>query len=188
MGKTRSTGETSKKGKLTDEWATPQWLFDQLNDIYGPFDIDVCASNKNSKCTVFFDEADDGLTSSWIGKTWLNPPYSDPSPWVEKAVNETRMGVTIGALLPADHSVKWYNKFIANNPCAKIVERFPYRIKFNPPKDWTGNISGPRGSHIFVLFTPQVIRAQQLEVFIGSRTDEANPAKSRSNRATTIPE
>lgn len=163
---------------LTDQWATPQWLFDQLNDIYGPFDLDVAASSGNAKCEVFFDEELDGLSEAWDsgGKVWCNPPYSDPSPWVEKAVLEAENGVTTGMLLPWDHSTKWFQKCIQRNMQAKIVEFFPFRIKFVPPLNWKGAVCGPRGSHIFVLFTPQVTRPSQMELPVGSRSDEKNPS------------
>lgn len=172
----------------TDSWSTPSWLFDQLNRLYGPFDLDVAASSENAKCRLFFTEKTNGLSLPWVtreidpGKAWMNCPYSNPSPWIEKALHETKYGVTTGALLPIDPSTKWYQKFISYERRAKIVEVFPWRIKFVPPKDWKGAVSGPRGSHMFVLFTPQIVRGgSQLEVpDAGNRNsvDETNPSGS----------
>lgn len=34
----------------SDDWATPQKIFDELNAKYGPFELDVCASHDNAKC------------------------------------------------------------------------------------------------------------------------------------------
>jgi phage N-6-adenine-methyltransferase len=152
--------------KLTDEWHTPNWLFEQLDAIYGPFTFDVCASDANHKCKDYLTIHDNALDKVWAvgGKCWMNPPYSDPKPWVRKAVEESVHGVTTGALLPCDHSVRWYRDFIAHNPFASIVERFPFRIKFQPPPDWKGAVCGPRGAHMFVIFHPEIKRPGQTEM------------------------
>ena len=50
----------------SDEWETPQDLFDKLNETYH-FDLDVCATEQNAKCDRFFDAAQDGLKKSWGG-------------------------------------------------------------------------------------------------------------------------
>ena len=50
----------------TDDWETPQYIFDDLNDEFD-FGIDVCASESNRKCLNYFDVNDDGLKKSWCG-------------------------------------------------------------------------------------------------------------------------
>lgn len=44
----------------TDQWETPQYLFDELNDEFG-FDLDVCADESNHKCTKYYTREQDGL-------------------------------------------------------------------------------------------------------------------------------
>lgn len=149
---------TTSEGISSDDWATPQWLFDQLNAIYGPFLLDACASQSNAKCKLYYDKFKNGLDRPWASKTWLNPPFSKPGPWLEKAIMETKHGNLTGALLPADHSTKWYQKFIATQTRVIIAERFPWRIKFDPPKGWEKKQMGAAGCHIFVLFTPEIYR------------------------------
>lgn len=69
----------------TDEWETPQPLFDRLNAIYH-FDLDVCASAENHKCEYYFDKDQDGLSREWIGTVWMNPPYGrEIGKWVRRA-------------------------------------------------------------------------------------------------------
>lgn len=51
----------------SDEWETPQDLFDKLNETYH-FDLDVCATEQNAKCDRFFDAEQDGLKKSWGGR------------------------------------------------------------------------------------------------------------------------
>ena len=50
----------------TDNWATPQDLFDKLNDEFH-FDLDPCADDLNHKCENYFTRAEDGLGRSWGG-------------------------------------------------------------------------------------------------------------------------
>ena len=50
----------------TEEWGTPQDLFDKLNDEFG-FTLDPCASKDNHKCNKYFTIKDDGLNQSWGG-------------------------------------------------------------------------------------------------------------------------
>lgn len=47
-------------------WETPQDFFDKLNDEFH-FDLDVCATPDNAKCSNFFTEEEDGLKQNWGG-------------------------------------------------------------------------------------------------------------------------
>lgn len=52
--------------RQSDEWETPQGLFDQLNDEFH-FTLDPCASDENHKCESYFTKEDDGLQEKWGG-------------------------------------------------------------------------------------------------------------------------
>jgi len=39
---------------------------------------------------------------------FVNPPYSNPLAWVEKAIEESKKGLTVVLLLKHDSSTKWY--------------------------------------------------------------------------------
>ena len=47
----------------SDEWATPQWLFDALNKEFG-FTLDVCSTHENAKCRCHFTRFENGLKTS----------------------------------------------------------------------------------------------------------------------------
>lgn len=69
----------------SDLWATPQWLFDKLNDEFR-FELDVCALPENAKCKRFYTPDIDGLKQPWEGVCWCNPPYGRKIvEWVKKA-------------------------------------------------------------------------------------------------------
>lgn len=50
----------------SDEWETPQDLFEELDKEFN-FDLDVCATSDNHKCPVYFTKEDNGLTKNWGG-------------------------------------------------------------------------------------------------------------------------
>ncbi len=50
----------------SDEWATPQKIFDELNEEF-EFDLDHCATSENHKCKRFYTIEDDGLSQKWGG-------------------------------------------------------------------------------------------------------------------------
>lgn len=50
----------------TDQWATPQEFFDELNAEFA-FDLDPCADESNHKCEKFFTREQNGLLQDWGG-------------------------------------------------------------------------------------------------------------------------
>lgn len=59
------------------EWYTPPAYVEAAREVMGSIDLDPasCAeANKGVGATLYFDEADDGLTLDWGGNVFLNPP------------------------------------------------------------------------------------------------------------------
>jgi hypothetical protein len=86
----------------SDDWYSPPWLFEALNCR---FDLDVCAPRGGVAwipCEESFDLSIDGLEQEWRGLVWMNPPYSDPLPWVRKFIKHGN-GI---ALVPTSQG-KW---------------------------------------------------------------------------------
>lgn len=50
----------------TDNWATPQKYFDELNMEFG-FNLDPCADDENHKCEKYFTIKENGLIQNWGG-------------------------------------------------------------------------------------------------------------------------
>ena len=93
------------------DWETPQRLFDKL-DAEFHFTWDVCALPKNAKCKSFYTPCDDGLSKSWTGVCWMNPPYGrDIEKWMQKAFYESQRGVTVVCLVPARTDTEWWHKY-----------------------------------------------------------------------------
>lgn len=59
----------------TDEWETPQYLFDALDKEFH-FTLDPCSTDENAKCEKHYTLAENGLAQDWRGETvFCNPPY-----------------------------------------------------------------------------------------------------------------
>ncbi len=118
----------------TDNWATPQLFFDELNKEFC-FTLDVCANYNNHKCPKYFDDVVDGLKQNWGSDTcFMNPPYGrEIGKWVKKA-HETSsfFGNTIVGLLPARTDTKWFHDYIYGKAEIRFVRG---RLKFGDSKN-----------------------------------------------------
>jgi site-specific DNA-methyltransferase (adenine-specific) len=96
----------------TDEWATPQALFDELSWVFGGFTLDPCATHENAKCKRYFTKEDGGLSQEWTGKVFMNPPYGRGiGGWVKKAFESSLKGVLVVCLLPARTDARWWQDY-----------------------------------------------------------------------------
>tara|TARA_R100001591_G_C4227173_1_gene150854 strand:+ start:91 stop:519 length:429 start_codon:yes stop_codon:yes gene_type:complete len=112
----------------TDMWATPQDVFDKLNEEFN-FNTDVCASSTNAKCSHYYTEQDNGLLQDWKGTCFMNPPYGRTiGQWVSKAYKESTKGATIVCLLPSRTDTRWWHDNIIDNDAE--VRFIKGRLKF----------------------------------------------------------
>lgn len=82
--KTKNNRFYSNTESTTDVWLTPPDLIQSL----GEFDLDPCCPNnlswKTAKQFYSLENDQDGLSLAWNGRVWLNPPYSNWVPFIEK--------------------------------------------------------------------------------------------------------
>lgn len=121
----------------SDEWETPQKLFDELDQEFH-FVFDLAATSCNSKCGIkYLNRAINSLTQDWTifsGYLWLNPPYSNITEWVKKAYEENLTGAKIVMLIPARTDTQYFHNWIYKNPNVEI--RFlKGRLKFSNSKN-----------------------------------------------------
>lgn len=139
----------------SDEWATPQALFDQLHAEFD-FEIDLAATIDNRKCEHWWSLDDDALTWPWhahFDRGWLNPPYSIAGKFIAKAAEERRQGFLTVMLLPARTDTKAFHQHIYDattwqaRPGVEI--RFlPGRLKFG------GSANSAPFASMIVVFRP----------------------------------
>lgn len=94
----------------SEEWETPQNLFDELNKEFN-FTIDVASSDNNYKVKKHYTKNDNGLLQNWDNEiVWCNPPYGRKiGDWVKKA-SESK-GIVV-MLIPARTDTKWFHEYI----------------------------------------------------------------------------
>ncbi len=109
---------------MSDHYQTDKWLMEIFTGWFDPCPhieyIEGISPN--------------GLEIPWLNCTFVNPPYSNPLPWVEKAIEESRTGKKIVMLLKHDSSTKWYRMLIEHG--AKILMfqgRLQYRTGSSAP-------------------------------------------------------
>jgi hypothetical protein len=98
--------------KESDLCNTPEWLMLNFKDMFDP-----CPPNPSF----------DGLNIDWKPLNYVNPPYSDVTPWILKAIQEKGKGNHSIMLLKVDPSTKWYKLLMENDV---HIAYFNERIKF----------------------------------------------------------
>ena len=103
-----------------DNYSTDSWIMEMFDGWFDP-----CPLNPN--WTV------DGLSPDlrWPNRTFVNPPYSNPTPWIVKAIEENKLGSTIALLLKHDVSTKAYALLHSAKAHILLVNQ---RLKFNTGK------------------------------------------------------
>ena len=71
----------------SDDYYTPPFIFEALGlefamDVAAPPSGVAWIPSKRSLSVI-----DDGLATDWTGRVWMNPPYSDPLPWIDKFIH-----------------------------------------------------------------------------------------------------
>jgi phage N-6-adenine-methyltransferase len=131
----------------SDEWGTPQDLFDVLNTEFR-FTLDVAASDDNHKCERYFTQATDGLKQSWSNeRCWLNCPYSGCADWMAKAYAESQAGALVVCLIPSRTDTRYWHEFVMQASQIRFIKG---RLKFEMPGQPKSN-SAPFPSAIVVF-------------------------------------
>lgn len=99
-----------------DMTQTPLYLFRAL-DLEFNFALDAAALPETALCEKYLTPDIDALSVDWgdfISPSvrspwaWLNPPYSDIGPWVEKAIEQQGHGIGTVMLVSWGTSIEWY--------------------------------------------------------------------------------
>ena len=115
----------------SDEWETPQDLYDSLN-LEFKFSLDAAATQENRKCLHYIPRESDSLTAPWFDivgtrPIWLNPPYSKIGQFMEKAYREAEKGCTVVCLIPSRTDTRWWHDYVMK---AQEIRLIKGRLKF----------------------------------------------------------
>lgn len=139
-----------------DLWRTPPALFAAL-DAEFCFQLDAAAAPHNALCRKFITAEQNTLETPWAdylsipGYVWLNPPYSDITPFVKKAAAESANQIGTVMLVPADTSVGWFKEAIQTASEVRFITAG--RLAFINPV--TGKpVSGNSKGSILIIWRP----------------------------------
>jgi phage N-6-adenine-methyltransferase len=147
----RAGGTPTQKpdGWTSDQWATPWPLVREFEAEFGSFDLDPAAESHTAKAPRFYTIEDDGLGRPWFGRVWLNPPYSKPRPWLERAHAATSTGEAnlVVALLPASIDTRWFHEAVLPHASLRFVRG---RVRF---LGWEGTpIPSPKAPSLVAVY------------------------------------
>jgi phage N-6-adenine-methyltransferase len=151
-----------KPGKSKQNYQTPPEFLEavktRLNISNFAWDL---ASEPHNCVSPYggFTEKTNALVQDWVtvcgvydshlgtydGWLWLNPPYADIGPWVEKAAQESLKGAHIAMLIPASVGANWWRDHVVSNSYQLHLNG---RLKFVGAKDYY-----PKDCSL-LLFTP----------------------------------
>lgn len=106
----------------SDEWATPAGTFHAL-DAEFHFADDPCPIESVGVS---------GLLREWQSPCFVNPPYSQIGPWMEKAMLEFKAGKTVVLLVPSRTDTRWWHRFAMK---ASEIRFIAGRLKFGDAKN-----------------------------------------------------
>lgn len=139
-----------------DLWRTPPALFTSL-DAEFCFQLDAAAAPHNALCRKFITAEQNTLETPWAdylsipGYVWLNPPYSDITPFVKKAAAESNNQIGTVMLVPADTSVGWFKEAIQTASEVRFITAG--RLAFINPV--TGKpVSGNNKGSMLIIWRP----------------------------------
>lgn len=130
----------------TDEWYTPKYIFDAIGEV---FDLDVSAPSegpRHTPCANYLTEKECGLSSTWRGFVWMNPPFGHQATKVKWLSKFFAHGQGI-ALIPDRTSAPWWQHFA---PKANAILFVAPKIKFERP-DGSLGMSPGTGTCLFAV-------------------------------------
>lgn len=155
-----------------DTWRTPLYFFDWLDRRFN-FTLDGCATAENCLVRGFLDNdlayigKGSAICEDFCGEyldsairafsylpiaIFVNPPYSDVTPFIKQAKRLRDVGHTVVMLLNNDKSTQWYRQHI-HNVANEVIDIIGGRIAFVHPI--TGEeIKGNSKGQMVVVFDP----------------------------------
>lgn len=140
------------------DWRTPETLFRVCSERWGPFDMDVAASEKNAMCHCYYTEERDALAHPWVGRIWCNPPYGRGiERWLLHGYKEVYEGRAkrIVYLLPARTDTRWFQHWALRSDVMTLF--LPGRITFE------GAAAPAPFPSCLVIFDSAAIRPMRVE-------------------------
>ena len=126
-----------------NEWYTPPMYVQAARDVMGGIDVDPAScrlANETVQAATYYDAEVDGLTQTWRGNVWMNPPYAQPliSQFCTALVQKFQDGEVAQACVLVNNGTEtaWFQTLLEQASAACLVKS---RIRF---VDQNGKPSG----------------------------------------------
>lgn len=123
----------------TDQWETPDDLFDVLNDEFN-FEVDLCANENRHKLQLYTDDIEMAYRAGYLRNNhsfWMNPPYSrnniDYCMQIAVGILQEDLANSLVTLTRFDPTTDWFQTYI--DGVADEVRMLARRVKFIGAKD-----------------------------------------------------
>lgn len=109
--------------KPSIEWYTPKDIIERARLVLGSIDLDPAScdyAQETVKAKTYHTKETDGLSKSWRGRVWLNPPYGRGiRHWINKVVHEYENGAVESAIIIVNNAtdVSWFQSFWKYSIC-----------------------------------------------------------------------
>src|SRR5688572_13103528 len=117
------TGPTINRGGGNNSASTPWKFIHAVEGKFGKLDVDLAANIGNHKAPLWLGpgstvtpklgqpppyNAFDFDWHTFSGLGYLNPPFTNITPWARKCAEECQLGARILLLVPASIGANWY--------------------------------------------------------------------------------
>ena len=138
-----------------NEWYTPSEYIESARAVMGSIDLDPASSdiaNETVRAEIFYTSEINGLSHSWSGNVWLNPPYSSELivSFVDKLIGELENVKQAIVLVNNATETEWFNKLISKASCVCFPRS---RVKFHMPD---GKIGAPLQGQAVLYFGTKI--------------------------------
>lgn len=125
---------THKESPHLQSRRTPQWLFDTLNGLFGPFKLDAFASHDAHLCDAFYTRDDNAYVQPWSDVTFANPEFKDMESPLDTALRQAKFrGVRSIVLAPVGCSQSWYRNLAIQGTIYLPDRRINYDLPDGTP-------------------------------------------------------
>jgi len=127
---------------IEDNYGTPKKF---LQAAFLKYDIhpivDVCATQKNTKCRQYYTIKNSALHKEWKGPFFMNPPYSQISLFMAKAYAQHKLNNLDGMILTYSKTdTKWWHDYVEGKAEIHFIKG---RIKFLDSENHLTKYSAP---------------------------------------------